>query len=83
MMVDSQVLDIISAGVLLGRVSSVLSDFEAETVAEIGRRFVAFRRQAVVTEAEWAVLRTALEAMRGAMAVVTAHQLATHEPEAA
>lgn len=83
MLTDPQVLDIISAGVLLGRVASVLSDFEAETVAEIGRRFVAFRREAVVTEAEWMVLRTALDAMRGAMAVVTAHELATHEPEAA
>jgi hypothetical protein len=68
MLTDAEVLDIISTGVLLGRVSEALSEFEAETVAEIGRRFVAFRRDAVVTEAEWQVLRTALAAMRAAMA---------------
>lgn len=67
MLTDAEVLDIISSGVLLGRVSDALSEFEAETVAEIGRRFVAYRRDAVVTEAEWQVLRTALEAMRAAM----------------
>lgn len=68
MLTDAEVLDIISTGVLLGRVSEALSEFEAETVAEIGRRFAAFRRDAVVTEAEWQVLRTALAAMRAAMA---------------
>ncbi|MBA4792303.1 MAG: hypothetical protein H2041_01410 [Phenylobacterium sp.] len=79
MLRDPEVLDIISSGVLLGRAAEALSPFEAETVAEIGQRFVTYRREAVVTEAEWQVLRTALEAMRRAMA----ERLAQGEAEAA
>lgn len=79
MLVDREVLEIMSAGVLLGRAAQALSEFEAETVAEIGRRFVDQKRAAVVTEAEWEVLRRSVDAMR----VVIAHRLATAEPEAA
>lgn len=79
MLQDKDVLTIISAGVLLGRAAEALSDFEAETVAEIGRRFAEQRRAAVITEAEWEVVRRSIDAMR----VVIAHRLATAEAEAA
>lgn len=79
MLQDQDVLTIISAGVLLGRAAEALSDFEAETVAEIGRRFAEARRAAVITEAEWEVVRRSIDAMR----VVIAHRLATAEAEAA
>lgn len=79
MLSDKEVLTIMSAGVLLGRAAEALSTFEAETVAEIGRRFTEQRRAAIVTAPEWEVVARAIDAMR----VVMAHRHATAEGEAA
>lgn len=65
---DQQVLTLMSAGVLFGRTREVLSSFEQQLVAEVGWRFVAFKAETVVTDAEWPVIEDAITAMRGEMA---------------
>lgn len=62
---DAHVLKVIRAAVLLGRHGEILSEFEAGLVQEVAARFRAFGREAVISEAEWAVLETAIEAMAG------------------
>lgn len=61
---DDQAFLLISAGALLGWYAHVLSDFEAETIAEVAGRWLAHRSQTVLTAAEWAVVESAVEAMR-------------------
>jgi hypothetical protein len=63
-----QALDLISATALFARFTSILSDFEVETIAEVGERYRLHGRQAVLTDAEHQVVRDALEAMRKASA---------------
>jgi hypothetical protein len=69
---DSKAMVLVSAGVLLGRVAYVLSDFEQELVADACGRFKQHRRQAVVTEHEWPVIEAAIVAMRTEVKLVLA-----------
>lgn len=63
---DDQAFLLISAGALLGWYAYVLSDFEAETLAEVASRWLEHRSRTVLTAAEWAVVEEAVEAMRAA-----------------
>lgn len=68
MITDKQLHLIIRAGVLLNsRSRHVVSEFEIETMAEVASRFGRFKRDAVVTEAEWRVIEDAVEAMEKAL----------------
>lgn len=72
LLTDKEVMRMLSAGVLFGRCHHVLSQFEAETVYEAGKRFVEFKREAQVTDAEWLVIDEATEAMRKEVARLAA-----------
>jgi hypothetical protein len=63
---NEQAFLLISAGTLLGWYAHVLSDFEAETIAEVAGRWLRDRSQTVLTAAEWAVVEASVEAMRAA-----------------
>lgn len=65
---DAQVMDMLSAGVLLGRAPEALSEFEHRLVSEVHARWREHRRDTVITDAEWPALRVAIEAMRVAVA---------------
>lgn len=64
MLTSKQSIVLISAGVLLGRASHVLADFEVDLVTDACARFVADKADAVITEHEWPVIEGAVEAMR-------------------
>ncbi|ALL14288.1 hypothetical protein [Caulobacter henricii] len=63
---NDQAFLLISSGVLLGWYAHVLSDFEAETIADVAGRWLKHRSQTILTAAEWAVVEAAVEAMRTA-----------------
>lgn len=51
------------AAALMTAHGDVLSDFERETIVAVCRRFRDFRREAVVSDAEWTVVERAIAAM--------------------
>lgn len=61
---NDQSFILISAGALLGHYAHVLSDFEVETIAEVSRRWLKTPDVAISTDAEFAVVETAVAAMR-------------------
>ncbi|MFN3513431.1 MAG: hypothetical protein ACK41C_10320 [Phenylobacterium sp.] len=62
----SQQFALISAASLMGHYANLLSDFECETIAEVGRRWLDHRAEANVTDAEWRVIEDAVADMRAA-----------------
>ncbi|MCX7586568.1 hypothetical protein [Phenylobacterium sp. 58.2.17] len=64
MLTSKQSILLMSAGVLLGRASDVLSDFEVELVADVCTRYAADKADTVVTDHEWPVIEAAVGAMR-------------------
>ena len=60
---DEQVQTIARAGVLASRQGDLLSAFEAELIREIGKRFLAYGRNTVITPAEWIPFSEAVAAM--------------------
>ena len=65
---DKQVVQLASVAALMGRFAGCLADFEVETIAEIGRRYLGGRQDTVVTAREWSVVELALEDMERAQA---------------
>lgn len=63
-----QAFDLISASALFAYHTDQLSDFEVETIAELGQRFRDHGMETVITEAESLVLHDAVEALRRAAA---------------
>lgn len=55
------------AAVLLAAYGDQLSSFEQDTIVEVCQRFREFKREAVVTAAEWLVVGEAVRAMRRAL----------------
>ncbi|WP_374569656.1 hypothetical protein [Phenylobacterium sp.] len=68
---DAQVVTLSRASVLISRHCGVLSEFELETVANVGARFLRHGREAATTEAEWAVVEASVEAMAQAQTART------------
>ena len=60
-----QTFTLAQVGALLAHHGAELSDFEVAKVVEVSERFLADRDQAVVTDAEWAVIEAAHDAMVG------------------
>lgn len=60
---NAQIYTLARASVLLPHCAGVLSDFEVETLAGVGHRFMKDGRDAVTTEDEWAVVAFAVDAM--------------------
>lgn len=60
---NDQVFTLARAGVLLKLAADVLSDFEAQLVAEVLARWLDHGRLAVVSANEWRVIDGAVEAM--------------------
>ena len=68
MLTDDHVVLVTSAATLMARWSAELSDFELETIADVGQRYLRCRRNAIVTAREWAVVEQAVEGMERAQA---------------
>lgn len=60
---DQQLVLLTRAAVLGVRQAHVLSDFERDLVRDVCRRFLAHRRAAPVSAAEWVVIDDAVAAM--------------------
>lgn len=69
MLTDAMVLTLARAGAYLANYAAALSDFEVETVASVGQRFLQHGREANTTPEEWAVIDQAVAAMEAEAAV--------------
>jgi hypothetical protein len=65
----AQEFTIVMAARLVERHGEVLSAFEAELVAQVGRRWLASRAEAAVTDVEWPVIEFAAQALADAARV--------------